>query len=294
MKLPAGWYPRDKETIDGYLSDFFYEKPGEAAAVVAPHAGWFFSGKIAAQAIAALKRDMETVIVAGGHLPAGAPVLFAEEDAVSTPVGEINIDVELRALVKQNLCLSGIRCTSDNYADNTVEVLLPAVRHFFPESRLLWLRVGADKNAFTTGVLTAKAAAELGRKAVMIGSTDLTHYGVNYDFYPKGIGLKALDWVKKVNDKRFIEAVVSAAGGDEAAISKTLELALNEKSACSAGAVVCAIGFASQTRVLEGRGAPKARLIAYTTSADIIENSRLDVADGGIDSFVAYMAMALS
>ncbi|MDR0409640.1 MAG: AmmeMemoRadiSam system protein B, partial [Spirochaetaceae bacterium] len=78
MKLPAGWYPRGVAEIDEYLTDFLPAgERGDAAAVAAPHAGWFFSGKIAARALAGLSRDADVVVVAGGHLSADAPVLFA-------------------------------------------------------------------------------------------------------------------------------------------------------------------------------------------------------------------------
>jgi AmmeMemoRadiSam system protein B len=280
MKLPSGWYPRGAEAINEYLRDFLDDRDGEARAALAPHAGWFFSGKIAARAIAALRRDAGTVIVVGGHLPAKAPVLFAEEDAVAAPSGEIVIDADFRAHVKKELSLTGIHCAADNYADNTVEVLLPAVRRFFPEARLLWLRVGADERAFKIGVLIARAAAALGRNALMLASSDLTHYGPNYDFCPKGLGKPALEWVKTVNDRRFIKAVLS--GSAEAA----LERAEKEQSACSAGAVLCGMGFASETR---GPGAkiPEARLLAYGTSVDAYS------AGSDTDSFVGYAAMSL-
>ncbi|MDR1149701.1 MAG: AmmeMemoRadiSam system protein B [Spirochaetaceae bacterium] len=286
MKLPAGWYPRGAEAINEYLRGFLDDRNGEARAALAPHAGWFFSGKIAARAIAALRQDAATVVVAGGHLPAKAPVLFAEEDAVAVPSGEIFIDADFRASVKKELSLAGIHCAADRYADNTVEVLLPAVRCFFPKSRLLWLRVGAGEQAFKAGVLIARAASALGRGAVMLASSDLTHYGPNYDFCPKGLGKPALEWVKTVNDRRFIEAVLSGSA------ELVLERAEKEQSACSAGAVLCGMGFASETRRLEGgeKGVSAARLLAYGTSVDAYS---LAGSVGDQDSFVGYAAISL-
>jgi AmmeMemoRadiSam system protein B len=289
MKLPSGWYPRGAEAINEYLRGFLDDRDGKARSVLAPHAGWFFSGKIAARALAALRQDAAVVIVAGGHLPAKAPVLFAEEDAAATPSGEIVIDADFRASVKKELSLAGIDCAADRYAgmyaDNTVEVLLPAVRCFFPKARLLWLRAGADERAFDAGVLIARAAAALGRSAVMLASSDLTHYGPNYDFCPKGLGKPALEWVKTVNDRRFIEAVLS--GSPEL----VLERAAKEQSACSAGAVLCGMGFAAEMRGLEGgKECPAARLLAYGTSVDAYA---LAGSGGGQDSFVGYAAISL-
>jgi AmmeMemoRadiSam system protein B len=129
--LPAGWYPRDRKAIDAFLRPFAEkaEKTGAkgAAAVIAPHAGWYFSGKTAALAVSALDRDAETVAIIGGHLPGGAPFLFAGEDGVKTPLGVMETDRELAADLTERL--SG---RPDRYQDNTVEVLLPMVRWFFP------------------------------------------------------------------------------------------------------------------------------------------------------------------
>jgi AmmeMemoRadiSam system protein B len=284
MMLPSGWYPRNAAEIDGYLGDYLEENADFCHTVISPHAGWFFSGRIAALALSVLRRDAGTVIVAGGHLPAEAPVLFAEEDAVCTPLGEMPVDCELRAIVKRDFSQAGMRCAPDNYADNTVEVLLPAVRRFFPAARLLWLRLGSGIKAALAGRLLARAAASLGRTVVLAGSTDLTHYGPAYNFCPKGLGNAALEWVKTVNDLRFIEAVISGAAADiSGAEEMILERAIAEKSACSVGAVLCAVGFASELR---GAVCGDARLLAYSTS---VEASGEDAG-----SFVGYAAMAFS
>jgi AmmeMemoRadiSam system protein B len=128
--------------------------------------------------------------------------------------------------------------------------------YLFPGAKLLWLRFPADEGAFEAGRELARIALGLRRKLVVLGSTDLTHYGENYRFQPRGEGEKALAWVRETNDPRFIEAVQS---GDPGAILRRAE---EDRSACSPGAVLGALGFALE------RGAVKAELLAYGTSAD--------------------------
>jgi AmmeMemoRadiSam system protein B len=218
---------------------------------VAPHAGWYYSGAIAARAALSLEQDLETIVLIGGHLPGGHSPLIAPEDAVETPLGEMPLDKDLGHAVAQAL-----DCKPDRSADNTVEVLVPMARHLFPEAKLLWLRFPADRDAFEAGRELARIAGKLGRKLAVLGSTDLTHYGENYGFEPRGRGGDALAWVREVNDARFIEAVLS---GDPQAILLRAE---EDRSACSAGAVLGALGFALE------KGAAKAELLAYGTSAD--------------------------
>jgi AmmeMemoRadiSam system protein B len=264
--LPPGWYPRNPDEITRFLSGY---TSGTAIAAVAPHAGWYYSGKIAARAVASMDRDVDTVVVIGGHLPAAYPPLFAMEDAVSTPLGNMAIHTELRdALYKE---LDG---REDRYRDNTVEVLLPMVRFFFPKASLLWLRLPAEINSFAAGKSIAGAVGNFNCTVAVLASTDLTHYGPNYGFTPKGIGPQALRWVQDINDRRFIEAVES---GDPAA---ALERAEADSSSCSVGAVLGAMGFASV------KDSSPAHLLEYSTSAAVSSETP--------DSFVGYAALSWS
>ena len=275
--LPLGWYPRDPGEISRFLSGTVksYAK-GHALAAIAPHAGWRYSGKIAARAVASLGGTIETLAVIGGHLPAGYPPLFAMEDAASTPLGPMTINAALRAAL-----LKELGGKEDRYPDNTVEVLLPMARFFFPEATLLWLRLPAELRSFDAGKTVAAAAERLGCAIAVLASTDLTHYGPSYGFTPKGTGPDALRWVKEVNDRGFIDAVES---GDPAAV---LERAQTDSSSCSAGAVLGAMGFASASGI-NAAGLGNARLLEYGTSVDSVGAS----AGGGIEALVGYAAMA--
>jgi AmmeMemoRadiSam system protein B len=233
-----------------------------------PHAGWLYSGSIAARAFASLRSDADTVVVAGGHLPAGMPPLLAGEDGVETPLGPLEIDGEFRDILRRKL-----GDIPDNYRDNTVEVQLPMVKYFFPHSRLVWLRLPAEIRSFESGRIIADVGETLRRNFVMFASTDLTHYGDNYGFSPQGRGSGALEWVRAVNDAAFIRAV---AAGDP---HEVLRRAEEDGSACSAGAVLACLAFA------QSRNAAPARLLDYGTSAD-------STGPGVPDSFVGYAAMA--
>jgi AmmeMemoRadiSam system protein B len=178
------------------------------------------------------------------------------------------IDGELRSVLFKEL-----NGAEDRYRDNTVEVLLPMVHFFFPKAALLWLRLPAGAVSEKMGKAVAKAAAELNRKVNVIASTDLTHYGANYGFSPKGSGKQALAWARDMNDAAFISAVESGSCGE------VLNRAERDRSACSAGAVLGAMGFA------KAAGAGGLRLLEYGTSAD---KSPGEVPD----SFVGYAAMA--
>ena len=287
--LPRGWYPREKGAAEAFLKpfaagDYPAQSRQSAPAAIAPHAGWYYSGIPAAMAAASLDRDAQTVVVIGGHLPSDRPILLAEEDGVKTPFGTMNIDRQLREEFKKQVSAEK-PVNSDRYQDNTVEVLLPMVHYFFPRAELLWLRFPAEQYSLMAGKLLAESARKLGRHIAVLASTDLTHYGENYGYSPRGRGKPALEWVKNVNDAAFIAAVLDNSP------SRVLKHAAEDFAACSAGAVLGAMGFAACCGTSPGgtnsAGTINARLLDYRTSADI------GGADEIPDSFVGYAALSI-
>jgi AmmeMemoRadiSam system protein B len=211
-----------------------------------------------------LAAEAETVVVVGGHLHAGDPLHAAFEEAFETPQGLIEADSALLEAVRSRL-----RLVEDRVADNTVEVQLPMVRHFLPQAKLLAFRAPPDGKAVQLGRELAVCARELGRDLVVLGSTDLTHYGPNYGFAPRGGGEEAVRWVREVNDRRFIDAALAC--DPLLAIS----LARSEQSACSAGGAGAAMAFAGE------RGACPGELVSYRTSYDVMPGSSF-VGYGGV------------
>ena len=276
--LPMGWYPRDKSKIEEFLVPYSHSasKGGIAKSVIAPHAGWYYSGSLAALAISSLEREADTVVVIGGHLSQGMPILIAIEDGVKTPLGNMEIDSEFRKEFEKQMFNKNRAPQSDKYEDNTVEVLLPMIHYFFPRASLLWLRFPAEISSYDAGKLLSKTALDLGRSIVVLASVDLTHYGDNYGFAPNGRGKTALDWVKNVNDASLIDAVLD---GDPSLVLKRAE---EDYSCCSAGAILGAMGHADS--LLADR--KKAKLLKYATSADISGES-------APASFVGYAAISL-
>jgi AmmeMemoRadiSam system protein B len=253
--LPPGWYPGGREQTIRNIEEFrrhAKQPEGTALAGVAPHAGWSFSGSIACHVFQSLYERVQTVVVVGGHLAPHSGLLAASEQGYETPLGVLAADLELLEDLSANLTFK-----EDRYADNTVEVQLPLLKYLHPEARALHLRASPSAEALELGEQLAKAAERLPRKIAVVGSTDLTHYGDNYGFAPKGTGPGAVKWVKEVNDRRLIEALV------DLELGKALELAGSEHSACSVGGAVAAARFA------ERMGVERGELLEYRTSYDL-------------------------
>lgn len=265
--LSSGWYPGSGSGCRAEIEKFIAGVTPLEAGVrplggLVPHAGWYFSGRLAARVffLTAQAVQPEVVVLFGGHLPGGPPLLVTDE-AWETPLGEIPLATEFYGPLKTRLTLK-----PEYPGDNTIEVNLPFVKYFFPQARLLALRAPQTPEAVRLGEAVAEVAGELKVTVLLFGSADLTHYGPNYGWAPQGYGPAAVTWVKEVNDRRFLEAVLRLDPlGALAAADRDL-------SSCSAGAPAAAMAGARKL------GATRALLVDYYTSYDVLPG----------DSFVGY------
>lgn len=271
--LPIGWYPASasacKAEIDKFTTGTALLPPGTMVfGGIVPHAGWQFSGKAAARVfyLAAKALQPQVVCIFGGHLGGNSPPLLVADDVMETPLGDLPLATEFYAPLAKRLTLR-----EEYPGDNTIEVQIPFIKYFFPQAKVLALRSPHSSTAIELGKAVAAVAKELKVSLLAFGSTDLTHYGPNYGFAPKGYGPEAVKWVKEVNDKKFIDEALKLDGAG------MLKTAAEDQSACSAGGAVAAVAAATAD------GAHKAALVDYYTSYDIMPN----------DSFVGYAGIVL-
>ncbi len=253
--LPPGWYPGSAEQARREIEDM--EVPDAprrppACAGILPHAGWHFSGRLALQVLSVLCRGIDTMVIIGGHKAYADRIVCAFEDSYETPLGDLRADTGLMDRLKALLDID-----EDRERDNTVEIHLPLVRHLAPGLMVLGMRAPPSPLSSSLGEAIAEAAAGLGRRVAVAGSTDLTHYGSNYGYSPAGRGAEALSWVREVNDRRMVDRLLALDVGE------TLSRARRERSACSAGGAAAAMAYA------RARGVSSGTLVGYMTSWDV-------------------------
>jgi AmmeMemoRadiSam system protein B len=269
--LPRGWYPFDgkdcKGEIESYLEGWSPSQSQwiEGLGGIVPHAGWYFSGKLAVRVFYSLqlKRKVDVVVLYGGHLSSESLPQIVTEESWETPFGDIEIHT---GFVKSLIKRIDSKKESPSSGDNTLEVQLAMVKYFFPDAKLLALRSPASLKAKELGEAVAETAQREGISVLAVGSTDLTHYGPNYGFLTKGIGPSAVEWVRKENDKGFVDRALKM---DTEGLLKHAE---ENDSACSAGAAASAVA------TCKALGAKKGILLDYYTSYEILPD----------DSFVGY------
>ena len=231
----------------------------EVVAGIVPHAGWTFSGLTAAHLYAPLLEQgpVDTVVLFGAvhSWRVTKPSVFGA-GRWRCPLGHLSVDEELAREV--------LRCSDGALADDpsahldehSIEVQLPFLVCVCPQAQILPIAMPPMPGAEEIGALVAECVRSLGRRAIAIGSTDLTHYGPRYGLAPAGVGASALQWIH-ANDARVLDLMVQMRGGD---ILGEVEAHHN---ACGAGAVAATIGYAASA------GATRGHLAHYTTSHEV-------------------------
>lgn len=251
--------------------------PDPLVAGIVPHAGWTFSGPLAALVFAAVKKQRGTVgtfvIFGAAHSYFGARPAIDAVDAWETPLGTAPIDDSLRRLLLESG--AAVADASAHRREHSIEVQIPFIQHLFPEARILPVITPANESALTVGNTLADLPAAARAGTVCIGSTDLTHYGPRYGFTPMGVGSEGLGWASSVNDRQFIDLALALEP------QRLLANALENGNACGPGAAAAALTVAKRL------GATRGVLLAHTTSNEIMLRQ---VGMAGRDS-VGYAAL---
>ena len=99
--IAGRWYPSDTEelrrTIQGYLANVERKaKQEEIVSIIVPHAGYVYSGQVAAEAYARLKgMKFDTIVICSPfHAYHPADILTSAHDAYSTPLGNVRVDMK--------------------------------------------------------------------------------------------------------------------------------------------------------------------------------------------------------
>jgi MEMO1 family protein len=274
----GSWYPDKAEDcrqeIEGFLAEGqkWADVKGPFVGGIVPHAGWYFSGSLACNVVRRLGDggDVDVVAVLGMHLSPRSPNFIMAKGAWETPFGELSIAEELAADLMERFHFD-VETATAFQPDNTIELQLPFIKFFMPNTRILPLGVPPQAASLSIGEALVAAAHQRGLTIRVIGSTDLTHYGRNYGLRSHGTASEALQWVRERNDRRIIEAMLTLDS------TQVIDEALNHQNACCAGAAATALTAAAAL------GAKKPVAVRYTTSYEKSPG----------DSFVGYVGILM-
>jgi AmmeMemoRadiSam system protein B/AmmeMemoRadiSam system protein A len=176
------FYPADRDklsgAVTGYLGDALPPTGEKPIAIVCPHAGYIFSGQIAADAYRqAAGFTYDTVVILGvNHTTAGFDgISVYPSGGFETPLGVAQVDEALAARVMA----ADQRFGYDprvHEREHSVEVQVPFVQTVFPKAKILPVVVGTQDADLCARFGEALADAAGGKSILIVASSDLSHY----------------------------------------------------------------------------------------------------------------------
>ncbi len=259
------FYPRNRdelrETVRKLLDAAHPDAlPGRAVGLVAPHAGYPYSGFTTAYGYKAIGGGaFDTVIVISpSHREYFDGVSVYNGDAYETPLGVLEVDKDLR---KEVIAGSEFISMSDagHHEEHAVEVHLPFIQMVFGSPRILPIVVGDQKREYCFGLGEALARSIGRKKIVIVASSDLSHYHP-YD------------------EANRLDAIVRAdiASADPERLMRDLELQRTE--ACGGGPIVALLVAATRL------GAVRSAVLHHCNSGDVT---------GDTSGVVGYLSAAV-
>ncbi len=177
------FYPGEKKAltslVDGYLAKATLNpcSKEEIVALIVPHAGYLYSGKIAAQAYRQIRgNDYEVVVLIGpSHSMGFEGAALYDGDYYETPLGRVKINRTLsEALVRQN---KGFRFLSQAHErEHSLEVQLPFLQRSLSDFSLVPILMGSASLSTCQAVAQGLVHLLSGKKALLVASSDLSHY----------------------------------------------------------------------------------------------------------------------
>ncbi len=232
----------------------------ELYGAVVPHAGWVCSGGITGQTLKALadRTDPETVVLIGAvHSVPGRRAALYDRGAWETPLGEIAVDETLADLIVEG---EGDidRDREMHHAEHSLEVQVPFIQRLFPNAKLLPIMVPPSDVSGRIGGSIGRKIAAAAVRVIIVGTSDLTHYGPSYGMTSQGAGQEGLDWAKNVNDRSMIDRILAM--DSEGIVSE----AAQHRNACGSGAIAATIA------ACQALGAREAVLLEHRTSQETL------------------------
>ncbi len=274
--VAGSWYPGTAaaiaEEVDRYLEAAGpVSVPGRLVGLVSPHAGLRYSGPVAAHGYALLRAlavepavgrrpGLTAVLVGPSHRAAFDGVAAARARRVGDALGRAPIDEELsQALLDADPVV--FEDPDVHRDEHSLEMQMPFLQRLVPGLRIVPLLMGSQSREEVDALATALAKALAGHEALLVASSDLSHY------QPAAVA------------NRADAAVVDEVGRfDEEALMTRLETRHNV--ACGGGPVVAVM------KAARALGADRATVLKYGDSGDVGERDKSHV--------VGYLSAALT
>ncbi len=264
------FYPSNPVELSKQIAEMFSRAqkrtlPGPVRAIIAPHAGYIYSGQIAANAYKQVEgMDFDIVVVVAPFHGFFKGVSVYSGGGYQTPLGVVEIDRKLSALMAEKhptVFASTVGHTgSGGHGEHSLEVQLPFLQTVLGRFKLVAMIMGDQEESTIRATTEVLAATLTDKKALLVASTDMSH------FHPEKEARRL--------DKAFETALASFNS------SKIIEVVGSGRSeACGYGPVTAVV------EAMKRMGGQEVEIISYGTSG---------AATGDFSEVVGYLSAVIT
>ena len=201
------WYPGDKatleKTIDAYFSNIKQlDFNGTVKAIIVPHAGYVYSGQIAAVAFKQINENYDTVFILGpSHQYPLQKASIGNYTYYKTPLGEIEVSHKAKDLLKEDIVST---VPQAHEQEHSIEIELPFLQKKIPDLKIVPIVVGQmDASVFKDTLLKY-----LGKNDLIVVSADMSHYHPYED--AKKLDAFTIDKILQLDSEGIFSAEIDA------------------------------------------------------------------------------------
>ncbi|MBI1806317.1 MAG: AmmeMemoRadiSam system protein B [Ignavibacteria bacterium] len=176
------FYPADPDALSRDIDRMLTDAPaketgGSIVGLIVPHAGYPYSGHVAASAYKLLRKTSfaTAVIVSPSHREFFDGISIYDGSAYRTPLGEVALDVTLREELVSDDDVISISILGHG-AEHAIEVQLPFLQKVLGEMKILPIVIGNQRRDYCYHLARKLAEHLKGKNVLLIASTDLSHY----------------------------------------------------------------------------------------------------------------------
>ncbi len=259
------FYPATPASIKKQIDSFLPKAKGQiekskAIAIVSPHAGYVYSGKVAVSLIASISIPKNIILLGPNHTGFGNPLSIMTKGAWKTPMGNVAINEKIAKQLLDNCNILAEDSSAHTY-EHCLEVQLPILQYFSHDFEIIPIVVGEiglkEIYKLSEDIAQLVKRTKLEKDILIVASTDMTHYEPEEQARRKDD--LAIEQILQLNSEGLLEVV-----------SK------NNISMCGVYPTTIAIEAARKL------GAKEAKLIKYETSAKVSSDYGAVVGYAGI------------
>ena len=248
--IAGSWYPGNpgilSSDIDGFLKNVPAEfLDGEIVALILPHAGYIYSGQIAAYSYKLVEgKTFDAVVVIGpSHRTRFQGASIYNKGGYETPLGIVPVDAELaNEIIAQSQMISFD--PTAHMQEHSIEIQLPFLQVVLGEFSFVPIVMGDQSSQTCKELANAIFRSVADKRVLIIGSSDLSHF----HSYEKAVKLDSvvLDHIKEMAPEELLK-----------------DLQRGTCEACGGGPIAVVM------MVAERLGADRAKLLKYANSGDV-------------------------